>query len=307
MAKLDTCYAIVDSASEPKLFSMLEKFNPPSCNLYSEPISPEVAELAPYLIEVTDEVQKWLSEQKTPWGIYVYTKITMRELRQHLRKYLMVMIPEQEKPVFWRFYDPRNIWFVLNILDNWKLHVFLGPINKIGTELLGRYKESDFKSQRSYYPDNIKKHGKLMSFTKDEYEKINLNFECLFIKKMQFLFLKIRYSQENSISDFDLSKCIVTIFETPILDFDKIENYYSKKYIDDAFCFSEGLVLFCKNIGISDQYSYMLLCYILGFYRIYDFENLPINWINQLNHPEGTCDYRIIKLCMNILDEMPVF
>ncbi len=62
----------------------------------------------------------------------------MRELRQHLRKYLMVMIPGQEKPVFWRFYDPRNVWDVLGTFDNWRLHVFLGPITKLKTLLWER-------------------------------------------------------------------------------------------------------------------------------------------------------------------------
>ncbi|MEX6397558.1 DUF4123 domain-containing protein [Providencia hangzhouensis] len=89
---------------------------PPASCLYSEPIQPEIVSLAPYLVEVTEEVQRWLSTRETPWEIYVYTHATMRELRQHLRKYLMVMIPGQEKPVFWRFYDPRNVWDVLEPL-----------------------------------------------------------------------------------------------------------------------------------------------------------------------------------------------
>ncbi|ENU1225939.1 MULTISPECIES: DUF4123 domain-containing protein [Providencia] len=90
MVKPETCYAIIDAASEPDVFNLLAEHEPPASCLYSEPIQPEIVSLAPYLVEVTEEVQRWLNTRETPWGIYVYTHATMRELRQHLRKYLIV-------------------------------------------------------------------------------------------------------------------------------------------------------------------------------------------------------------------------
>lgn len=140
MAKPEICYAIIDAASEPDIFSLLDEYNPPVCCLYSEPLQPEIAELAPYLVEVTDDVKKWLDARQTPWGIYVCATVNMRELRHHLRKFTMVIIPDQEKPVFWRFYDPRNIWEILATFDDWRLHTFLGPVTKLETNLWGNKK-----------------------------------------------------------------------------------------------------------------------------------------------------------------------
>lgn len=173
MAKLDTCYAIIDAASEPDIFTMLEELDPPASCLYSEPIQPEIAELAPYLVEATPEVRKWLSQRDTPWGIYVYTQATMRELRQHLRKYLMVMIPGQDKPVFWRYYDPRNVWDFLEILTDWERFCFLGPISKVETTACF-INEMSFTSLQKKYPTQHRAVNKVFKFSAEQVEEIKV-------------------------------------------------------------------------------------------------------------------------------------
>ncbi|MCZ5700910.1 DUF4123 domain-containing protein [Escherichia coli] len=67
-------------------------------------------------MEVVPEVEAWLSVKASPWGIYLTSESSMRELQQHFRRYLWVRIPEQEKPVLMRFYDPRNIWVLVEVL-----------------------------------------------------------------------------------------------------------------------------------------------------------------------------------------------
>lgn len=114
-----TRYAIIDGAVEEELLKFLEETNPPHCCLYSEPIQPDLVTLAPYLVEVIPEVDVWLQTKETPWGIYLITNTNMNKLRQHLRKYLQVLIPGESKPVLFRFYDPRNIWDFLSVLSEW--------------------------------------------------------------------------------------------------------------------------------------------------------------------------------------------
>ncbi|WP_341833201.1 DUF4123 domain-containing protein, partial [Escherichia coli] len=77
---------------------------------------PDLVALAPYLVEVVPEVEAWLRDKASPWGIYLTSESSMRELQQHFRRYLWVRIPEQEKPVLMRFYDPRNIWVLAEVL-----------------------------------------------------------------------------------------------------------------------------------------------------------------------------------------------
>ncbi|XJM29968.1 DUF4123 domain-containing protein [Escherichia coli] len=84
--------------------------------MYAEPIQPDLVALAPYLVEVVPEVEAWLRDKASPWGIYLTSESSMRELQQHFRRYLWVRIPEQEKPVLMRFYDPRNIWVLAEVL-----------------------------------------------------------------------------------------------------------------------------------------------------------------------------------------------
>ncbi|MBO1928526.1 DUF4123 domain-containing protein [Providencia rettgeri] len=67
MVKPETCYAVIDAASEPDVFNLFAEHEPPASCLYSEPIQPEIVSLAPYLVEVTEEVQRWLSTRETPW------------------------------------------------------------------------------------------------------------------------------------------------------------------------------------------------------------------------------------------------
>ncbi|AYM91222.1 DUF4123 domain-containing protein [Serratia sp. 3ACOL1] len=89
-------YAIIDGALEADLQLMLERYNPPHCCLYAEPVQPELLELAPWLVMVDQQVEAWLGTRETPWGIYIYSKANIKSLRQHLRKYLHVLLPDQE-------------------------------------------------------------------------------------------------------------------------------------------------------------------------------------------------------------------
>lgn len=307
MAKLDTCYAIIDAASEPAIFAMLDELDPPASCLYSEPIQPEIIELAPYLVEVNDEVRKWLSQRETPWGIYVYTQATMRELRQHLRKYLMVMIPDQEKPVFWRYYDPRIVWSMLYSFDNWRLHNFLGPITKVETELWGEHTEANFKYQRQGYPETVKKSGKLMKLTQSEYEAINDSFVYQFIRKLNYFFLEAKYGIESPYASFSLTKLVAEAFDRPPPNHEKIDRMYSEQSQQNSWALASALVSFCQTHDIHDRHSYMLLCYLLMTHRIYRFEDVPEAWTTFLIHSAGSGDYRVIRLVSNVVGQLPEF
>ncbi|MCZ5753617.1 hypothetical protein O5207_20175 [Escherichia coli] len=46
-------------------------------------------------MEVVPEVEAWLSVKASPWGIYLTSESSMRELQQHFRRYLWVRIPNR--------------------------------------------------------------------------------------------------------------------------------------------------------------------------------------------------------------------
>lgn len=138
-------YAIIDGAVEAELVSFLSTQTLPHCCLYSPPVQPEIVELAPYLVQMTPEVDEWLKFRTTPWGITLFSGKPLHLLLQHLRRYLWVKIPEQEKTVLLRFYDPRNIWMILDVLTPIELSSFTGPISKIMTNYEGYSHQENFE------------------------------------------------------------------------------------------------------------------------------------------------------------------
>ncbi|EPG7575760.1 DUF4123 domain-containing protein [Providencia rettgeri] len=305
MVKPETCYAIIDAASEPDVFNLFAEHEPPASCLYSEPIQPEIVSLAPYLVEVTEEVQRWLSTRETPWGIYVYTHATMRELRQHLRKYLMVMIPGQEKPVFWRFYDPRNVWDVLGTFDNWRLHVFLGPITKLKTLLWGEETASRFERERRGFPDNAKLGGKLMRFTPIQYDAVNLVFERQFLDQLIYFFIHAKSMSYQSQMDFSLEDWVVSAFERPAPRAQKIQERYGETTWRQNWQLASDLSSFCQHHRIDDKHSYQLIAYMLALYQIYRIEDVPEEWRVSLANEMGSGNYRVHSLASRILNMLP--
>ncbi|CDG22410.1 conserved protein of unknown function [Xenorhabdus poinarii G6] len=177
-------YAIIDGAAESDLFLMLARYDPPSACLYGEPLQPELVEIAPYLVQVTEEVKIWLECCKTPWGIFVHSAADMKTVRQHLRKYLQVLLPQQEKPVFFRFYDPRNIWDFLGVLSDWEVHCFLGPITRITTLYLEEERTDNFAKIREPFPAGATSKRKMLAITDIQLEKIQAVFTARYIKKL---------------------------------------------------------------------------------------------------------------------------
>jgi hypothetical protein len=177
-------WAIVDAAAEPELFSMLERFDPPNASLYAEPIPEEISRLAPYLVQMNDDCRHWLMKRTTPWGIWLESNADMKVLRQHLRKYLHVQIPDEEKPVFFRFYDPRTIWPLLSVLSPWEQHSFLGPVAAMATHWKGVLREARFTALREQFPSGSSSRRKMMRISHEQLDALTLVFEQQYVDEL---------------------------------------------------------------------------------------------------------------------------
>lgn len=305
MAKPEVCYAIIDAASEPDVFSLLDEYNPPACCLYSEPLQPEMAELAPYLVEVTDDVRKWLDTRQTPWGIIVYAAVTMRELRHHLRKFTMVIIPDQEKPVFWRFYDPRNIREILDTFDNWRLHTFLGPVTKLETNLWGNKKSDRFEARRKGYPERAGMRGMFMRFSAADYAKINTVFEQKLAKKMAVYFLMNEVNSDNTGVMLSIMDIMNRTLMNDRFDYEILSAGLSPAGLGRYLTMSQDIIDFFNRLSVSETESYQYFCYTLSFYRIKRFSDIPQEWLSFLSESEGEGNYRVCKLLISLFDVLP--
>ncbi|MCU6238672.1 DUF4123 domain-containing protein [Morganella morganii] len=305
MAKPETGYAIIDAASEPDIFSLLDEYSPPACCLYSEPLQPDMAELAPYLVEVTEDVRKWLDTRNTPWGMVVYTTVTMRELRHHLRKFTMVIIPGQEKPVFWRFYDPRNVWEILATFDDWRLHTFLGPVTKLETNLWGNKKSDRFEAQRKGYPEQATLRGMFMKFSADDYAKITTAFDQKRAKKMAVYFLMNEANSSNTVMTLSIVDIMHRTLTDDRFDYDRLSVGLSPSGLERCLTLSQDVINFFSGLSSPDTESYLYFCYALSFYRIKRFSDIPPEWLRFLSESEGEVNYRVCQLLDSLFGALP--
>jgi hypothetical protein len=106
-------YGIVDTARDAQLYPLVMASPVHEC-LFAGELEAPLERAAPYLVELTDDTPLkgiWRAEGwGQAWGILVRSDLELKDLRRHLRKFLLVQLPDGDT-VFFRFYDPR-VWRV---------------------------------------------------------------------------------------------------------------------------------------------------------------------------------------------------
>lgn len=125
-------FAVLDGAAIPELRDVLHELNPPHCCLYRGQLEPDIAEVAPYLInlEPDGEFTRWVIEKGwgNHWGVFAASGIELSAMRNHLRKFLTVHNPNGN-PVLFRYYDPRVLRVYLPTCNADELKNMFGPID----------------------------------------------------------------------------------------------------------------------------------------------------------------------------------
>lgn len=126
-------YAILDGASNPALLDYLyAEQQPEFACLYRGELEPDLAECAPYVVrlEIGTPFTDWLTTSGwgLHWGVFAVAKCDLKSMRYHLRRLTMVYEPETNKPLLFRFYDPRVMNVFLPTCDNKQAQEFFGPV-----------------------------------------------------------------------------------------------------------------------------------------------------------------------------------
>ncbi len=138
MSPQDKVYALLDGASVPGLLDQLYGEPAPEfeCLLRGE-LEPDMAEVAPYLVELErgSKFAEWVIAQGwgNHWGVFAVTQSDLRALRFHLRKLNIVYGPEG-KPMMFRHYDPRVLRSFLPTCDAEQVKEMFGPIERYVAE-----------------------------------------------------------------------------------------------------------------------------------------------------------------------------
>jgi len=134
IAQSGELYAIADATDAPAVPKKVLELGPQrAVSLYRGTAEEEFWDVAPYLIHVDAPVLDWIVStlDRTRWGIFAASKANLDTLRTHFRHFLKVQPPE-DKPWFFRFYDPRVLRPFLPACNVEELRILFGPVGTFG-------------------------------------------------------------------------------------------------------------------------------------------------------------------------------
>jgi hypothetical protein len=124
-------FSILDGASIPDLLTVLHELRPDYECLFRGELKPDMAEVAPYLVQLEPESEftDWVLEKGwgNHWGVLVTSSADLRALHRHFRTILVVHDPEG-KPLYFRYYDPRVLRIYLPTCNGDQLKEIFGPV-----------------------------------------------------------------------------------------------------------------------------------------------------------------------------------
>ena len=131
-------WMIVDCARDQKrIFRFLLACHLEQSCLYSGPIAPALEMAAPYLLQLehdSEETRRLIElSWGNSWGVFLRSPTNMRNLRKHLRSFLMVLDSKGRRMTF-RYYDPRILRVYLPTCTGEELRTVFGPIELFWTE-----------------------------------------------------------------------------------------------------------------------------------------------------------------------------
>lgn len=105
---------------------------PSNFSLYRGKKEAMLSTVAPYVFDIAEfnKIWDWFFDEgwSNSWGVVLYTTISIKQIRKHLRRFLIV-ITEDKKELLFRFYDPRVLRIFLPTCDAQQLQEFFGPID----------------------------------------------------------------------------------------------------------------------------------------------------------------------------------
>ena len=134
-------YVILDGAQNQSLLDVIDAAEDLRYEcLFTGKLEPDMAEVAPYLVELTEDSDftQWVFEQgwAQNWGIFVVSPDELGEVWRHLRRHTRVR-DANRRQLFFRYYDPRVLSAFLPTCDERQLREFFGLVDMFFAELEG--------------------------------------------------------------------------------------------------------------------------------------------------------------------------
>jgi hypothetical protein len=119
LREIHRLYAVLDAARDARILQLLHEAPDDHRSLYEGVPGEALADVAPYLVHFRKDsalLDRIVGEGwGRSWGIFLTASKPFREVRRHLRRFLMVEEDETRERLYFRFYDPRVLREVLPI------------------------------------------------------------------------------------------------------------------------------------------------------------------------------------------------
>jgi Domain of unknown function (DUF4123) len=143
-------YAILDAARDDRILELLRDSGEHYQSLYEGQQGEDLANFAPYLVELPNGCPLLRALIKEGWGkswsIYFTSPKSFQEIRKHFRHFLFVQT-DDGKELYFRFYDPRVLRVFLPTCITDESSQFFGPIQTFLIEDEDRGKPMRFTSR----------------------------------------------------------------------------------------------------------------------------------------------------------------
>ncbi|MBK4218240.1 DUF4123 domain-containing protein [Paracoccus caeni] len=104
-------FALLDASQSPDIPIYLEGFSDPVRCLFDGAANDDMAEVAPWLVELTrySDAWDWFVEEGygQNWGILVHSRLELPRLKTHLKKFLKIEDEDGER-YFFKYYRPEH-------------------------------------------------------------------------------------------------------------------------------------------------------------------------------------------------------
>lgn len=125
-------YAVLDTARSDRILTLLRESVEPYRSLYEGVEGSALAHVAPYLVALPQgsSLLRRIVEEgwERRWGIFIRCPASFKEVRQHLRRLLIVIDADTRERFYYRFYDPVAMHSFMQVATTRQRDELFGPI-----------------------------------------------------------------------------------------------------------------------------------------------------------------------------------
>ncbi len=131
-------FAVLDAARDDRILEILRESAEPHRSLYEGIKGDALSEVAPHLASTPPGSRLLrrlvLEGWGKRWGIWLTSARPFKEVRTHLRRFLMVLNDEDEKRLYFRYYDPATLRGFLPSCGGRQAAELFGPLGAFVAE-----------------------------------------------------------------------------------------------------------------------------------------------------------------------------